>query len=306
MNAGWVASSVRAQAMTRRRLGRREVTVLAASTSLDEGLAILEPTAYGHQVRPGQDLAEAQRAVTDVWLWNVRVLAGWGPRPAVTVLRPLVAPLEVANTLDHLQRLQNRATPRPYRLGGLATAWNRLAPTTSAEELRSVLATSAWGDPGDTTPWAVGLGMRAVLAERVTAQVPSAAPWAAGGLALVLAGLLVENITPTPAFRTSAARVLGRGPLEAASLHALRETLPAGAGWALSAVDGAGDLWRAEARWWARVEREAGALTHHPTPGQERVVGAVALMAVDAWRVRAALERAASGGGTLEDFDAVA
>jgi hypothetical protein len=74
----------------------------------------------------------------------------------------------------------------------------------------------------------------------------------------------------------------------------------------LSDVVEPGDLWRAEARWWARVEQEGGALTRHPSPGHERVVGAVALMAVDAWRVRAALERAASGGGPLEDFDAVA
>lgn len=306
MNAGWVAISVRAQAMTRRRLGRSDVAVLAASTSLDEGLSILEHTAYGRQVRLGQDLAEAQRGVTAAWLWNVRVLAGWGPRGVVTVLRPLVASLEVANTLDHLQRLQGRAAPPPYRLGGLATAWNRLALTTSADELRSVLAASAWGDPGDTTPRAVGLGMRAVLAERVVTQVPSAASWAAGGLALALGGLLVENVAPPPAFRTSAARVLGRAPLHASTLHALGETLPAGAAWALADIDTSADLWRAEARWWGRVEQGARVLTHHRGPGAERVVGAVALMAVDAWRVRAALEAAASSGSTVEGFDEVA
>ena len=36
------------------------------------------------------------------------------------------------------------------------------------------------------------------------------------------------------------------------------------------------------------------------------LVGTVARLAVDAWRVRAALELAARGGRTVEDFDAVA
>jgi hypothetical protein len=35
------------------------------------------------------------------------------------------------------------------------------------------------------------------------------------------------------------------------------------------------------------------------------VVGAVAVLSVDAWRVRAALELAARGGGSLEVLDAV-
>ena len=42
------------------------------------------------------------------------------------------------------------------------------------------------------------------------------------------------------------------------------------------------------------------------TPGPEILVGAVALLAVDAWRVRAALEVAAHGGGPLEALDVVA
>ncbi|WP_406830671.1 hypothetical protein ABEG17_16990 [Pedococcus sp. KACC 23699] len=292
--------------MTQRRLGRRGAAALATSTSLEEGLVALRQTAYGRMVHPGQDLAEAQRAVTAAWLWNVRVLAGWSPRQGVVLLRPLVAPLEVANTLDHLQRLQGHAVPPPHQLGGLATAWPRLARTTSAADLRTVLASSAWGDPGETAPRAVGLYLRAVLAEQVVSLVPTAGSWAAGALALTLAGLLDQDGGSTLPLAVPAARVLGRGALQARTLAALREALPSDARWALADVDDLADLWRAESRWWTRVEQDAAALVHHAGSGREPVVGAVALLAVDAWRVRAALERAADGGRVMEAFDAVA
>jgi hypothetical protein len=292
--------------MLLRRLGRRDVAALARCTSLEAALEALAPTAYGREVRPGQHLARAERAVTATWLWNVRVLAGWAPRSGVPLLRPLVAPLEVANTLDHLQRLAGRPAPEPYRLGGLATAWGRLAATTSAAQLRSVLAASPWGDPGDDDPRTVGLAMRAALADRVLSQVPPAAGWASGGLALVVAGLVVQRAEPPSGFRVPAARVLGRAPLASADLPALRRALPRSAAWTLAGVDSAADLWRAEAGWWARVEHDARSLAARPTPGPEPVVGAVALLAVDAWRVRAALEQSARGGAPLEGFDAVA
>lgn len=306
MRPDWVAVSVRARAMTQRRLGRRGSAALATSTSLDEGLALLGQTAYGRTVRPGQDLAEAQRAVTAAWLWNVRVLAGWSPRQGVVLLRPLVATLEIANTLDHLQRLRGHVPPPPYQLGGLSTAWPRLARASSAADLRTVLAASAWGDPGDTSPRAVGLFMRAVLAERLVSLVPLAGSWAAGGLALTVAGLLDHDGGASLALGVPAARVLGRGPLQAPTLTALREALSGDARWALADIDDPTDLWRAESRWWTRVEQDATALVHHAGSGRAPVVGAVALMAVDAWRVRAALERAADGGRVVEAFDALA
>ena len=54
------------------------------------------------------------------------------------------------------------------------------------------------------------------------------------------------------------------------------------------------------------MERDAFRLVRSSTPGSEAPVGAVALLATDAWRVRAALESAARHGRALEDFDAVA
>ena len=50
MSTGWVAGSVRARALTRRRLGLAGCRALAAGTSLDEALARLESTPYGHDV----------------------------------------------------------------------------------------------------------------------------------------------------------------------------------------------------------------------------------------------------------------
>jgi hypothetical protein len=65
-------------------------------------------------------------------------------------------------------------------------------------------------------------------------------------------------------------------------------------------------LWEAEARWWARVDHEGAALARRPVAGRPSIVGATALLAVDAWRVRAALELAARGGGPTEVLHAVA
>src|SRR5215207_8585508 len=126
MTAGWVAVSVRARAMTSRRLGRDGARRLAAGGSIEDAVAALARSTYGHDVRGGQTLTEAQRAVVDTTAWNLRVLAGWSPREGVGILRVLVAGLEVFNTLDHLRRLSGEQAPPPYRLGGLATAWPRL------------------------------------------------------------------------------------------------------------------------------------------------------------------------------------
>ena len=73
------------------------------------------------------------------------------------------------------------------RLGALATAWPRLAGTTSPAELRAALAASAWGDPGGSTPRDIQLGLRLSWAVRLAAVAP-AVPWAAGAVALLAAG----------------------------------------------------------------------------------------------------------------------
>jgi hypothetical protein len=149
--------------------------------------------------------------------------------------------------------------------------------------------------------------MRTALADRVTAAVPAAAAWAAGATALLLARevALEGQVVPERA-RVAASRVVGPAAISSATIPALVATLPANALWALAGVERPADLWRAEARWWARVEKDSTAMVRKATAGPEVVVGAVGLMAVDAWRVRAALEVAARGGAPVEAFHAVA
>ena len=77
MTAAWVAGSVRARAMARRRYGAAAARSLAAGPSLADALNTLSDTPYGRDVHPGQSLAEAQHALGDTVLWHLRVLAGW-------------------------------------------------------------------------------------------------------------------------------------------------------------------------------------------------------------------------------------
>jgi hypothetical protein len=307
VSAAWVAGSVRAKAMTRRRLGPAAVRALAESTSGAEALSTLSRGPYADNVRADQTIGAAQRAVVEAVLWNVRVLAGWLPREGAAMMRALVAAVEIANVHDHLLRLGGVETPAPYRLGGLATAWSRLAGTNSTEEVRQVLAASPWGDPHTNTPGDIVVTMRTALADRVIATVPWALPWSAGAVALQVAREVFVNGRPLPRHAAlTAARVIGSKPLSAGTLAGFIDTLPTTARWALVEVGDANRLWHAEAGWWARVERDAMAMTRRSAPGPEVAVGAVAMMAVDAWRTRAALEVAARGGSPAGAFDAVA
>ncbi len=280
---------------------------VAASPSLTAALSTLAQTPYGLGVRQGQTLAEAQRAVADTAVWNLRVLAGWAPRGGATILRVLLAGLEISNLEAQLHRAAGEESPSPYRLGALATAWPRLAAATSVDEARAVLATSWWGDPGAGTLRDLGLAMRTSLADRTMAAVPAAAGWAAGATALLVARTLVVERRELPAAaRLAASRAIGPAALAATTLPGLVAVLPGSARWALADVRDPGDLWQAEARWWGRVERDGMDLGRRVLTGPEVLVAAAALLAVDAWRVRAALELAARGGGPLEVFDAVA
>lgn len=310
MSAGWVAATVRARAMSRRRLGRVAVRELAAAPDLESALSRLARSPYRREVRSGMRLAEAERAVVAAALWNVRVLSGWLPRPGVSLLRVLASPVEAANVVDHLDHLvRGRAgpAPTPYRLGGLGTTWPRLAATTTPDEVRRALATSPWGDPGGTSPHEVALALRITAADRIASAVPAAADWAAGHLALLVARELAAGRVPLPQrAHDDLVLALGERVARATTLPALVEVLPRSASWALTGVASPEDLWRAEASWWTRVERDALRMVRSAGSGAEAPVGAVALLATDAWRVRAALESAARHGRALEDFDAVA
>ena len=94
------------------------------------------------------------------------------------------------------------------------------------------------------------------------------------------------------------------------SLRTAAALLPSDVRWVLQGIDRPDDLWRASAGWWHRVEQDAFGLLRQAGFERAPVVGAAMLLAVDAWRVRAALEVAArtptGGPAVLEAFDAVA
>jgi hypothetical protein len=307
MSAGWIAGGVRARALLRRRVGAVGTREVAACPSLADALDLLVAGPYQRDVRVGQTLEEAEHAVGSTLLWHLRVLAGWQPRAGAELVRLLAGWFEVANVLEHVCSLLGADTGPQYRLGTLATAWPRLAATTSLAELRSGLAASPWGDPGAEDPWAVVTGIQLGWATRLAERVPQVRAWAAGGAALLVARAryALDRTIPEPAQRRVVA-LLGADPAKATSLADFTRRLPSESRWALAGIDNPAELWQAEERWWVRVEQDALALLRGPGFGPDPVVGCVALLTLDARRVRAAIELAARGGRPLEAFDALA
>lgn len=320
MSSSWVAGVVRAKALAGRRLGAAGARAVAKSPGLGPALAALSSSPYGHDVRPGQSLGAAQHAVAASLLWNMRVLAGWLPRGRVDVVRLLAAGYELANFDEHLWRLQHPLAPLSeptsptYSLGTLETSWSRLSSTTGLNGTAQVLETSRWQLRGCRTPREFHLGIRLAWADAVVSGLPEAAGWARAAAALlVLKEVLLEGRRLDEPLALRASYVLGPGFVGALAarppgLAGLRDRLPSGARWVLDDLDQAHDLWRGEAAWWHRVERDGFALLRGSGYGRGPVVGALAVLAVDVWRVRAALETAARGGAgsTLEAFDGVA
>jgi len=310
MTAGWVAGSVRAAAMARRRMGVTAARELAACPSLTDAVEIVARSPYGREVRPDDRLAAAERGVAATTLWNLRVLAGWLPAEGTEMIRLVAAWFEIANIDEHVYGFATdprTAGVPPFRLGSLATAWPRLSKTASPAELRAMLAVSAWGDPGDDSAQAISLWLRVSWAARVFAGVIPARPWAAGSVALLVAR---ERFVARRPLAGAASEVIGRllggGWDRAAGLADFAGRLPSPARWALDGVTNTADLWRAEARWWARLRRDGTTLVVRPAFGWQRPLGAVAILAADAWLVRAALEIAARGGAHPEVWDALA
>ncbi len=313
MTASWVAGTVRAQALSRRRVGAAGARALAGLPTLADAVAALGDTSYAHDLPARPTLEALQHGVTASMLWHLRVLAGWLPREGAETLRHLAAGFEIANVDEHLAASPAPAAVPPFALGSLETAWSRLAQTTTPEEVRDVLAASAWGDPGSSGSRAVGVAMRLAWADRVAARVPDAAAWARAAAALLV--VQETRVRGRPLDETAGRRASSvLGPRFVAALDTgedlgqLSELLGADGAWAVSDVERAEDLWRAQAAWYRRVERDGLALLRGSGFGVRTVVGAAAVLAVDAWRVRAALETADRGGAgpALEVFDAVA
>ena len=307
MSAGWAAGSVRARAIARRRIGAQAARRIAASDSLETALRLLAAGPADCGARPGQTLASAQHAVAGAVLWDLRVLAGWLPPGGSQLMRPLAGWFEIANVDELLQRLAGRPPGDIFELGSLATAWPRLRDSGSPADLRAALAGSAWKDPGGDSESALRVGVRARWAERVAAVGGPARDWAAGAVALLLASeRFAEGRALPPVPRAATASLLGERATEAASLEALRDSMPTRLAWVLAGVTSPAGLWQAEAAWWDRVEQDGITLVRAPEFGFRPVLGAMAVLAADARRLWAALELAARGGGPLEAYDAVA
>jgi hypothetical protein len=308
MSAGWVAGAVRAKALVGRYPGAAGAREVAACDGLEDALRCLAATPYSRYARTAVGLPEAQRAATATLLWHLRVLAGWLPRGGARLLVPLAAGFEIANVASRLPAPDGRraGSPQPYRLGALETAWRSLEHAATPGELRAALAASPWGDPGGDTPWALVTGMRMAAARRTAVAVPAARRWAQGRAVLLTAReqFVHQRSLPEPAQR-HAARLLGGRASAAASYQEFREHLPSAAGWVLADVEEPDALWKAEARWWRTVQADGAAMLRDGRYGPRVVVGAVAVLSVDAWRVRAALESAARGGRPEEVFDAL-
>jgi hypothetical protein len=312
VSAPWVAGGVRAKAASSRRLGSAGARALARVGGLDLALARLTDGPYGHDVRAGQTVVEAQHAVAATLLWHLRVLAGWLPRQGVEAVRLLAGWAELAN-IEALQRslraASSKASPGdapppvpPFALGSLASGWPRAREARDATSLRRALATTVWGDPGADDERTSVEVLRLTWAARVAGSVAPAERWARGAAALVVAHDLAERAavaapTASPATRAAIARALGPDAAAANTVDQLRAALDARSRWALGDAHHLEDLPTCEFAWWHRVERDAAVLTATSTFDLAPVVGVVALLAVDAWRTRAALAVAAHGTG---------
>lgn len=306
MSASWVAGSVRSRSLASRRLGRDRARSVAASPSLDAAVRELVGSPYGHDLRIGQRLPEAQEALLATSLWHLRVMAGWLPRSGAELARVLAGYWETADIAILLASMEGGDHGTPFELGTLGTVWDRARTARTPDQVRLALARSAWGDPGTSEPAGIVSWMRMRWAERLALGVPGAYEWGAGMLALMVARELFVT-GRRPGVRPWPASPLGSGWRGAATIPELAKRLPSAARWALEGVVEPSELWRAEARWWSRVEADSLAMLAGFRPGRrEVVVASAAVLLADAWRARAALETADRGGMGLEVFHELA
>ena len=308
MTASWVAASVRARSMAHLRLGATRCRRLAAAPDLATAVSLLEDTGYARRLAGVTDLATAQRATYETLLWQLRVLAGWLPPGGAGLVRALAAAFERDNIVMLARHLAGGPEPSgAYDLGALATAWPRLRDQPSLSSLTDALAHSAWGPTGPLDAVALRDVLTLAWLRRLVAAAPAATPWARTAATLLAARMvLVDHVAPTTRVIQLARPWLGREWATAHDLSRLRAVLPRTSRTVLAGVREPEDLWRPEAQAKADVETDALRLVRAALPGPDVVLGAVAVLAVDGWRVRAALAAADAGTGSSEVLDAVA
>ena len=303
--AGWVAGSVRARLLARHSLGTDGARDVAASGSLAAACARLSGSAYGRSAIHTGTAATVQHAIWATVVWDLRVLAGWLPGPGVGALRVFAGFFEIANIEEQLAFLEDGDRPDPFDLGGLGTVWTRAREATSVGELRSCLHGSPWRDPGSDDRAQILAALRLEWARRV-GEIDGAAAWGAGAAALVVARSLTDGWAPIPDDVARRAPALGRRAASASTFADFVAALPESARWVFEGIDAPGDLWRAEAAWWRRLDVDGARRLRGERPGPDIVVGAVARRLADAWRACAALDIASRGGSAQDLVDVVA
>jgi len=141
---------------------------------------------------------------------------------------------------------------------------------------------------------------------RVANAVPEARAWAYAWLALTVARrrLVEQRELPEPVLMR--ARLMLGAAAAASDLASFTDALAMRLGWLFDGITEADGLWTAEARWWARVEADGLTMLGRSQFTRARTIGAVAVLAADAWRCRAALALASRGGGPMDVYDVVA
>lgn len=300
MSAAWVAGSTRARLLLGRRIGPSTAGAVAAAGNLESAVARLAGTAYA-EAASVRTLEDAQRAVASVLLLELRLVLGWLPRGGAEVVRSLASWFELVNVEDRLAYLRGGPLLPPFELGALASAWPVAAGAESPAEIREALRASAWADPGGDDEATIHLALRLAWARRVQAHVPEARPWVGGALALLAARDLAADGGSVRAAASFALRDLGDAWRQAATAEELARALPPRASWALAGAPDAAQTWFLETAWWRRVGADAEALVRTSREGRAVVVGAVALLALDAVRIAAALGAAATPGGAARE-----
>ena len=308
MKADWVAASVRARSMAQRRAGAGTSRAMAVQPTLDSAVALLQDSSYGQRMAAARGLASAERAVQDTVLWQLRVLAGWLPASGTALARAAAGTYEIENIAALAHHLAGGGpTPEFYALGALATAWPRLRTAGSAEELAAILRASAWGDVGTVEPGPMRDALTVAWARRLAASAAAARPWCGAVCVLTAARIaLIDVAAPTAQVLHLLRPVLGSSWETASGIDGFTAALPRSLQGVVVGVASPKDLWRAEARAHAAAENDGFRLLRGSMPGPDVVLGAIAVLALDAWRVRAALAAASAGGGSSEVLDAAA
>lgn len=307
MTAGWVAASTRGRALVGRLVGTDGAQELAAAETWPDARRHLESTFYGLTLSSGADRAEGRRAAAEATMWQLRVLAGWLPVGGSGLARLFAAPFEIANIESHLDAIAGSIRVEPVALGSLATAWRRIAATTSASQVRTELRHSTWGDPGGTDRAAIALGLRLSWARRLVSGLPAATAHGQGGAAVLLAReRFAFGREIVPATGKQFDRMFGRRWRSAITLPNLVEILPDSASWPFADSPTPEELWRAEAAVIRRAESDASRIAGDGHSTKATVAAVMALMLIDLWRVTAAIELAGRSPDPIEVFDAVA